>query len=67
MHTDLMATKTIRIEESLKEELDSERKRYSQANSDKADAVTVTDTSWYGYIMKLGLKVFKSNRKESVK
>ena len=58
-----METKTISISKDVKDELDSERKSYAEAGTDKSDAVTVTDTSWYNYIMKLGLKVFRSNRR----
>lgn len=58
-----METKTIRISKDVKDELDSERKSYAVSGTDKSDAVTVTDTSWYNYIMKLGLKVFRSNRR----
>lgn len=63
LYYSLMATKTIRISEKVMDDLNAEKESYAETGTDKAEAVTITDTAWYDYIMKLGLKVFKSNRR----
>lgn len=59
-----MATTTIRISDKVKEELLELKDEYAREGTDKSDAVTISDTAWFDYMLKLGRKVFVSNRKK---
>lgn len=58
-----MATVTIRISDDVKREILDLMQEEKEKHTPMSDAVTITETAFYDYTMKMGAKVIRSNRK----